>query len=143
MADTAKTNSPRLGDLVKWEVRREYCRLEVALDHIEIAAITAAEIFGYPVEDDGDGSATILKLATQAACNGLVLSEVGSFTLLNGVTFPGVTILRHGPAIINKDMIPINDYNAAAFTQATLLTALEAERILNVALASPVEIQVV
>lgn len=141
MADTAKTNNHVIGDLVKWEVRREYCRIEVALDHVKVGAIAIADPIGYPVQDDGDGTATLLNAANQANCNAICLTR-DDIALAQSATLPAQVILRRGPGIYNSDILHTVDYDAAGFTQATLITALLAEQLIDVPLASPVEIQV-
>jgi len=115
----------RLGDLIKWETRREYCREQVTITHG--STITLDEGMGYPVIDAGDGTAALAVAATDGNTNALLL-EAGAQTFTSGVA-KTVTILRRGPAIVNAAKIVVTDLAAAAMTLADITGGLLSEGI--------------
>lgn len=133
---TVLSNPSRLGDLVKWETRREFCRVQVTIT--TGADISLAQGLGYPIIDAGDGTAALAVAATDGNTNALLL-EVGPIDFVDSVA-KTVTILRRGPAIVNSNKIIVTDHAAAAMTLADIVGGLASENITVV--AEPVEIEV-
>lgn len=135
-----KTNTNRLGDLVKWEVRREYCRTGVSYTNGTGGDISIDDPMGYPVVDNGDGTITLCVAATDGDCNALLLSDT-KFEVANGATVSDLTILRYGPALVNQDLIPVTDHAAAGMTIADIVAGLASENIHTVEESDEIETQ--
>lgn len=133
-----KTNNNRIGDLIKWEIRREFCRIGVTINRIAAgpSPLLIPNPMGYPVVDNGDGTATLahntVTTTNEDDVNALWIKDE-DVSLLTATTILNQVILRRGPAIINENMLPADDYIGVAFSAGVLKTGLLAENIITVA----------
>ncbi len=137
---TPLVNTHRIGDFVKWEVRREYSRQQVSLT-APAGGLDIPNPMGYPAVDNGDGTITLALVATEGDVNCAILIDKPLVMAALEVRTE-IAILRYGPAIVNSAILPADDYAAAAFTAGALEAALLAEGIHSIAEAPQIEEQV-
>ena len=142
MAQDALNESRKTSDLVKWETNPRYTRLAVSIENTTGGALEDVVLLGQPVQDNGDGTATLVLDTEEANTNAIVIDDREPFDWDAGVDAEKVIILREGPAIVNDDRIADSDVTDAAFTgQAAIRTGLADEGIKTVSEASPSETQ--
>lgn len=129
MIGTVYSEKRTEGDLIRYEMNRDYCRKAAKVYNRTGTTITANDVMGHPLRPDS-GASTDFRfcMATEESyCNALMLRHrsFANNTLANG-SFVFTHILVRGPAIIDKAFIPTYDVAGAAFTLATLVTALQA-----------------
>ncbi len=120
------TNLNRLGDLVKWEVRREFSRVSL-LWTVPGGGVIIADPMGYPCVDNGDGTVTLALAATDGATNCLLLRDTAIDETAAAVVV--LTVLRYGPALVNQDAIIVVDTAAAGMAIADIVGGLASENI--------------
>lgn len=129
------TNLNRLGDLVKWEVRREFSRIQLTWT-VPAGGVILADPMGYPCIDNLDGTVTLALLATDGNTNCLLLHDTAINEAAAAVVV--LTVLRYGPALYNQDLLPTLDTAGATFVQADVIAGLFSEHLHGV--TEPAEI---
>ena len=126
MGALSGTKKKVAGDLVKYEAAQSYCRISTTIKNSE-ATTTAAipDPVGYPVRL-ATGIYSLCQVANQANAVGLIVEGPPIPSLAAAAsTTDKYSVLIRGPAVIDKAAIPTADSQAAAYTLATLVTALE------------------
>lgn len=138
------TDRVRVYDFLKAELWQPYCRTAGTIQNAGTAALVAGQIqVGYPLVKISDGVWRTALQADQAAYNGFFIDERLHEALAHSATTQQqYQILERGPAFINKDRLPAADTDAAAFTQATLLTCCLAFNAAIRKFAEPVTSQI-
>lgn len=134
------TKKKVIGDILKAEWDKGYCRVSTVLKNDHASAVTkeVTDPVGYPIKMDGTDY-VLCQATEEADCIGIIV-EGPTIEELDAAkaeaTDNKYALLVRGPARIAKDALPTTDSEGASYTTATLVTALEA---LNV----PVIVQVV
>ena len=120
-----------LGDLLRTEFSRNYNMVSGKLVNPSATAITNQILLGQPVKASGSNY-VLVKATDEASAIGIVAYDK-PVTLAGSATSDDLfMILRRGPAVIDKDILPLKDADAGggdagtAFTIATLVTAYAA-----------------
>ncbi len=103
------------GDFLMHEESNVVCRESKIITNSSGDTMVLAA--GYPMDDN-----VPLLHTAEAGCDGLLLEPV---TILDGEVRE-VAVLARGPAVINKNALPTEDYAGTGLTLATLVTALTA-----------------
>jgi hypothetical protein len=107
------TNTNVLGDLLINEYHPGYCRESKTVANATGSEVTL--VVGAPLDDNVMETA-----AGIAGCDGLVMQK----TVIPNGESRKIPVLVRGPAIINTDELPTEDYAGASITMATFLAAL-------------------
>ena len=117
------------GDLIRYDLRQDYTWAPVTVYNRTGSSITATDIMGYPLRPDTSvsGAYRFLMATEESYCNALCLSHASFVNApLANNAFHTTKALVRGPAIIDKAFIPTTDLAGAAFTLATIVTAVQA-----------------
>lgn len=118
-----------IDDIIRKEYSDAYCRVACTVHNRTGSAVTLADVMGQPLRADTSvtGDYMFCQATAESYCTGLLLHRGGFnvVNLANTGTFKSKALIR-GPAIIDKAFIPLTDAIGGTFTQATLITALQA-----------------
>lgn len=137
-SSASKTDRARIYDLVKDEYDTRVTRTSGTIKNPSATTAAAGAItVGYPVKLVGS-QWTLLLSTDEANCGGLWLGDPATVPFVESLAQNAVSalpgqILFAGPAVIDKTKIPTTDVAGAAFTLATLVTALNAKGIYTLA----------
>lgn len=131
MTSAVLTEKKTVGDVIRHEYREDFCRVAAAVYNRSGGALTIADPMCYPVLADGTvaGAYKLAAAADAANVTGLLIRTKPYSAVANNANSVERILVR-GPAIIDKAQLPTVDYAAAAFTLATLVTALKALSII-------------
>ena len=134
MAQPILSEKKTTGDIIRYELRGDYCRVAALVYNRSNAALTIADPMGYPLQIDESvgGAFQFANVAGQAAVVGLLLRTKPYTAVADNAVTTEIVLVR-GPAIIDKAQLPTVDYASAGFTLATLVTALVALHIIPLA----------
>ncbi len=115
------------GDLVKFETNQHYTRVSSVLTNAEVGALSAiSDPIGYPVRYNS-GDWELIVAGDEADADGVIVEGDPIEALDAAATTAGLyAILARGPAVIDADQIASADSEAATFTVADIVAALEA-----------------
>lgn len=121
----------RVGDLVLWMASSYYCTRTAIIRNGTLTTRTLSDIVGYPLKAGASGADYQLAVAgDEANVIALLLDGPPGFisesiaTVANSPTL--FQVLKNAPCIINQNKIRTTDIAGAAFTVATIVTALQA-----------------
>jgi len=133
---SAKTFIKRMSDVLKWEAHPGFCRRSVKIKNTDPnngSARTIRNVVGTPVKGTYSGATKVLELAYAAeAANvtGIIVGGPDIVDLADDATTTQLyDVLYIGPALIDYNQLKASDPAAAAWTLATIKTALEARSI--------------
>lgn len=117
------------GDIVRHEYRNDYCEAKGGgtVYNRSNAALTINDAMGYPVIADESvaGAFQFAAAGEEANVIGVMLHAKKIDAIADNATVKCRVLVR-GPAVVDKVQLPTVDYAAAAFTLATIVSALEA-----------------
>ena len=117
------------GDLIRYDLKQDYTWAPVTIYNRTGSTITATDIMGYPLRPDSSiaGAYMFVMAGGESYTNALCLSHATfvNAPLANNTSHITKALVR-GPAIIDKAFIPTTDLAGAAFTLATIVTAVQA-----------------
>lgn len=121
-----------IGDFVRseYDPSSMYCRKQGVIHNRTGGAITIKDPVAYPVKPDSSvaGDFQLCVAGDEAYVTGLIFDPrgIGVDTPLANLATITRNVFVRGPAIIDKSYIATVDTAAAAFTLATIVTALQA-----------------
>lgn len=129
MADLAVTKFTELGNFLQHFESAGVC-FESGFLIGPTGGATDVDMVGYPVKGTPAAGFTLaLEADAAAGITGWIIDQ-GYLTLAAAAVTPRkYLILARGPAVVCKEALPVNDAAGTAFTQASLLAALEAAGI--------------
>lgn len=127
---SSDTKKKVMGDILKYVLNMDYCCVSAKVKNGTGGTLAAvSDAVGYPVKLNGSDW-EMVQDTDEANATGVIVNDPegnGIESLAAGASTAGeFAILRRGPAIIAQDEIASADSEASAYTQATLITALEA-----------------
>jgi len=120
-----------LGDLIRSEFSRNYNMVSGKIVNPSATAITAQNLLGQPVKASG-ANYVMVKATDEASAIGIIAHDKPVTLAGSAVSDDLYMIIRRGPLVIDKDVLPLKDADAGggdagtAFTVATLVTAYAA-----------------
>jgi hypothetical protein len=129
-----KTKGRRAADILKWENHPGFCRRSVKIKNTAPSGgphtLRQENLIGYPVKGTYAESTKVLELAyatEEANITGIIIGGPDIVDLADdGTTTQLYDVLYIGPCMIDYAQIQTLDANDAAFTLATIKTALKA-----------------
>jgi hypothetical protein len=129
MVLTSRTKVP--GDLIPHIESLEYCTKTAIVRNPHSAEVTMNDIVGYPVIAGTNGADYNLAMAgDEADVVGLLMDVEPADEVIPAATngTAKYQVLIHPPVNVNQDKIATLDVAGDAFTLATIITALEADK---------------
>lgn len=111
-------------DLIRWEANPEFTRVEAVVRNPDASAVELTDPIGYPLVL----TAGVLNLAV-AGDEGYIVALLIPTAPMPSIAATTTTtqkfaVLRNGPAIIDKAMIPTTDLNGDAFNLDDIVESL-------------------
>jgi hypothetical protein len=130
ISKTLTRNRP-LGNVFKWLTHPGFNLVSAKLVNPVNAALTLTDPCGLPVKASGSNYVVVLATDEANAIGLLYWDKPIDLTAL-GTSDMKYPFLLRGPALFDKDSLPTNDIavSPAAYTNATLVTALAARNII-------------
>lgn len=127
MAVPVLTEKKTEGDVIRYELRNDYCRDKVEVYNRTNAAITISDPMCWPLiaDESVSGAMQLAKAGDEASVIGLLI-RTKPYSAVADNAHSTERVLVRGPAIIDKTQLPTVDDDAAGFTLATIVTALKA-----------------
>lgn len=124
---TVLTERKNEGDIIRHEMRNDYCEKAGLVYNRSNAALTISDAMGYPVVADESvaGAFQFMAAGQEASVVGLMI-YAKAITAIADNAITKCRVLVRGPAIVDKVQLPTLDYAGAAITLATLVTRLAA-----------------
>lgn len=122
------TKGRSLGDVFKWLVHPGFCLVSAKLVNPLATALDLTDPVGQPLKASGANYVFVQDL-DEANAIGLLYHDKPIALAGSATSEELYAILLRGPALIDKDALPLLDVNGTAFTVATLVTAYAARDI--------------
>lgn len=125
MPTSFTSNDLRVGDFLVWEVEERYTRVAARIQNKTAVALAAGAIVpGTPLNLNSAQWETINSGSETGIDGFFVDTRAHEALAIDAITAKRYSILVRGPALINKNAIPLNDLTATpdAYVLATIVT---------------------
>jgi hypothetical protein len=120
---TPLTKGRSLGDVIRHVWHNGYNYVSGSLVNPDASARVGVNLLGQPVKASGNDF-VLIKSSDEASAIGIVAEDLKVDLAISEVTLKKYLILRRGPALIDRDSLPVLDVAGGTLTPATIATAL-------------------